>query len=106
MRHAKLAARAALSTVAVLAGLALAAPPAPASGVTVPPFTRSVLPNGTVLVVMPRKDVPLIAVTAIVRGGSVTDPETVFVSRPPNAVATNCARAVKDRAVRFVTSTA
>lgn len=82
MRHAKLAARAALSTVAVMAGFALAAPLAlaaslaPASGVTVPPFTRSVLPNGTVLVVMPRKDVPLIAFTAIVRGGSVTDPAT------------------------------
>ena len=88
MRHAKLAARAALSTVGVMAGFALAAPLtlaaplAPASGVTVPPFTRSVLPNGTVLVVMPRKDVPLIAFTAIVRGGSVTDPAT----KPPHIV--------------------
>jgi len=59
---------------ALLALLAFAAPLALATGVTVPPYTRSVLPNGTVVLVMPRKDVPLIAFTALLRGGSVADP--------------------------------
>jgi predicted Zn-dependent peptidase len=59
---------------AAAAFLALAAPPAPAAGVVVPAYTRSVLPNGTVLIVMPRREVPLIAFTALVRGGSVADP--------------------------------
>ncbi|MGD9598058.1 MAG: M16 family metallopeptidase [Steroidobacteraceae bacterium] len=65
--------RTAFAPAAALA-LLLAAPIAGASGVTVPPYTRTVLPNGTVLVVMPRKEVPLIAFTALVRGGAVADP--------------------------------
>ena len=59
---------------AAAAFLVLAAPPAPAAGVAVPAYSRSVLPNGTVLIVMPRREVPLIAFTSLVRGGSVADP--------------------------------
>ncbi len=65
--------RTVFAPAAVLA-LLLAAPFAGAVGVTVPPYTRTVLPNGTVLVVMPRREVPLIAFTALVRGGAVADP--------------------------------
>ncbi|MBV6416312.1 MAG: putative zinc protease [Steroidobacteraceae bacterium] len=59
---------------AMLALFALASPLAFGAGVTVPPYTRVVLPNGTVVVTMLRKEVPLIAFTALVRGGSVVDP--------------------------------
>lgn len=45
-----------------------------ATAVRVPPFERVVLPNGTTLLLMPKRDVPLIAFEALVRGGSVTDP--------------------------------
>ncbi len=54
--------------------LTLAVPVAYSAGVTMPSFARTVLPNGAVLVVMPRTDVPLIAFTALVRGGGVADP--------------------------------
>lgn len=60
--------------LALAVSLVGAAAPAHAAGVTVLPYTRSVLPNGTVLLIMPRKDVPLIAFTALLRGGSVADP--------------------------------
>lgn len=60
---------AACAAVALLA----AAAPALAAEVAVPPYTRALLPNGATLLVMPRKDVPLIAFTAIVRGGSVAE---------------------------------
>ena len=58
MRLPVFAARTSLALLVLAPLIALAA------GVTVPPYTRSVLPNGTVLLVMPRKDVPLIAFTA------------------------------------------
>ena len=44
------------------------------NGVTVPPFDRVQLPNGTVVLLMERHDVPLIAFSAVVRGGAVSDP--------------------------------
>ena len=44
------------------------------NGVKMPPFERVQLPNGTVLLLMERHDVPLIAFSAVVRGGAVTDP--------------------------------
>lgn len=57
------------AAVALLA----ATTPARAAGVSVPPYTRTVLPNGATLLIMPRHDVPLIAFTAILRGGSVAE---------------------------------
>jgi zinc protease len=44
------------------------------NGVKVPPFERVQLGNGTVVLLMERHDVPLIAFSAIVRGGAVSDP--------------------------------
>jgi zinc protease len=44
------------------------------NGVKVPPFERVQLPNGTVVLLMERHDVPLIAFSAILRGGAVSDP--------------------------------
>ena len=46
-----------------------------ASKVKVPPFERIQLPNGTVLLLTERHDVPLIAFEAVMRGGASTDPE-------------------------------
>jgi zinc protease len=43
-------------------------------GIKVPAFQRFVLPNGLTLVLMPKKDVPLIAFNGFVRGGSLSDP--------------------------------
>jgi predicted Zn-dependent peptidase len=43
-------------------------------GVKVPPFERVQLGNGTVLLLMERHDVPLIAFEAVVRGGASIDP--------------------------------
>lgn len=51
------------------AGAALAA------GVTLPAFERVELPNGTVLLLAAKPDVPLVSVTAVLRGGAVVDPE-------------------------------
>jgi predicted Zn-dependent peptidase len=42
--------------------------------VQVPPHERIVLPNGATLIVVPRRDVPLVAFQAIVRGGPLCDP--------------------------------
>jgi predicted Zn-dependent peptidase len=44
------------------------------NGVKVPPFERVQLPNGAVVLLTERHDVPLIAFTAVVRGGAVSDP--------------------------------
>lgn len=44
------------------------------NGVKVPPFERVQLPNGTVVLLMERHDVPLIAFSAVLRGGAVSDP--------------------------------
>ena len=44
------------------------------NGVKVPPFERLQLPNGTVVLLMERHDVPLIAFSAVLRGGAVSDP--------------------------------
>lgn len=45
-----------------------------ASSITVPRFERVAMPNGTVLLLMERHDVPLISFTAVMRGGALTDP--------------------------------
>jgi zinc protease len=47
----------------------------PASGaVQVPPHERLVLSNGVTLLIVPRRDVPLVAFQAVVRGGPLGDP--------------------------------
>jgi predicted Zn-dependent peptidase len=46
----------------------------PAGGaVQVPPHERVVLPNGVTLLIMPRRDVPLVAFQAVLRGGPLGD---------------------------------
>jgi predicted Zn-dependent peptidase len=54
--------------------LALAAGAALADGVTLPAFHRFELDNGTVLLLSQEPEVPLVSVTAILRGGAVADP--------------------------------
>lgn len=63
-------ARVLAATTLLLASLALAQAPS----VKVPPYERVELPNGAVLLLMERHDVPLIAFNAVIRGGAVTDP--------------------------------
>jgi zinc protease len=46
----------------------------PAGGaVQVPPHERLVLPNGVTLLIVPRRDVPLVAFQAVIRGGPLGD---------------------------------
>ena len=59
--------------LAVLA-LALLADSALAAGVTLPPFHRFELDNGTVLLLSQKPEVPMVSVTAVLRGGAVADP--------------------------------
>ncbi len=47
---------------------------ASAAGVTLPPAERLVLDNGTVVILSENREVPLIGVQAILRGGSIADP--------------------------------
>jgi zinc protease len=49
-----------------------------ASAVKTPDFEKVKLDNGATLLLMERHDVPLIAFNAVVRGGSLTDPEGRF----------------------------
>ena len=53
---------------------ALAAASAEPAGVKVPANQRFVLPNGLTIVLVPKKDVPLIAFSGFVRGGAAADP--------------------------------
>jgi len=57
----------------VLAPSLAASADAPA-GVKVPANQRFVLPNGLTIVLVPKKDVPLIAFSGFVRGGAAADP--------------------------------
>jgi predicted Zn-dependent peptidase len=61
--------------VAVLLFICSAGVLAAGNGVKVPPFERVQLPNGTVVLLMERHDVPLIAFSAVLRGGAVSDPK-------------------------------
>jgi zinc protease len=63
----------ALFPAAVVASALAAAGAEPAS-VKVPANQRFVLPNGLTIVLVPRKDVPLIAFSGFVRGGAAADP--------------------------------
>ena len=67
-----------LRAAAILAGAlivnaALAAETPPA-GVRIPAHERFVLPNGLTIILVPKKDVPLIAFSGFVRGGALADP--------------------------------
>jgi zinc protease len=53
---------------------ALPAADSAAAGVKVPVNQRFVLPNGLTVVLVPRKDVPLVAFSGFVRGGALADP--------------------------------
>ena len=61
------------SLLALLFGVSAWAADAPV-GVKVPANQRFVLPSGLTLVLVPKKDVPLIAFSGFVRGGSLADP--------------------------------
>jgi len=54
--------------------LVLLAGAAFAQGVTLPDFERIELDNGTVLLLSEKPEVPLVSVTAVLRGGAVADP--------------------------------
>jgi zinc protease len=58
---------------AMFSGAAFGADAAPV-GVKVPAHQRFVLSNGLTIVLVPRKEVPLIAFSGFVRGGSLADP--------------------------------
>ena len=60
--------------VATLLLLCSACVSAAGNGVKVPPFERVQLGNGAVVLLMERHDVPLIAFSAVLRGGAVSDP--------------------------------
>jgi predicted Zn-dependent peptidase len=55
--------------------LMLASAAALGDGITLPAFERTVLENGTVLLLNEKHDVPLIGLEAIVRGGATADPQ-------------------------------
>ena len=42
--------------------------------VKLPPYTREVLPNGTVMYFMQRSGIPLVRFMVVVKGGSESDP--------------------------------
>jgi zinc protease len=44
------------------------------ANVKLPPYTRTVLPNGIVLDVVPRRDVPLVSIRVVIKGGVESEP--------------------------------
>lgn len=57
-------------------GMLLMVLPALASSqVRLPEFTREQLPNGAILILLPRHDVPLVSVRAVFRGGAEIEPQ-------------------------------
>jgi predicted Zn-dependent peptidase len=65
---------AALLLGGALSSVAIGAESAAAVGVKVPANQRFVLSNGLTIVLVPKKDVPLIAFSGFVRGGALADP--------------------------------
>jgi predicted Zn-dependent peptidase len=63
-----------LAGALTLSPVALSAESAAPVGVKVPANQRFVLPNGLTIVLVPKKDVPLIAFSGFVRGGVLADP--------------------------------
>lgn len=59
----------------LLLSLSLLSSRAVALDVTLPQHERVALPNGTVLILSEKHDVPLVGLEAIVRGGAITDPD-------------------------------
>jgi zinc protease len=72
-RHAR---RAVVGAVVLLFAPFIGAIADNARGVKTPPFERVQLPNGAVLLLMERHDVPIVAFNAMLRGGAVTDPDS------------------------------
>jgi predicted Zn-dependent peptidase len=68
MSTRSIASRAGLLLLVLVPALALG------QGVTLPAFERVELDNGTVLLLNEQHDVPLVAVSAVLRGGAVSDP--------------------------------
>ena len=64
----------AIATTAAAAGTTAAAAGTTAPGVMLPPAREVRLPNGALLILAEKRDVPMIAFQAWVRGGSLTDP--------------------------------
>jgi zinc protease len=64
---------AAVTSLVVPRGSGNALPKA-GGGVRVPAHERFVLENGITLIIVPRRDVPLVAFNAVLRGGSLADP--------------------------------
>jgi zinc protease len=60
-------------TRALAVALALAVA-TPASAITLPPSKEVRLPNGALVILAQKRDVPLIAIHALLRGGSIGDP--------------------------------
>jgi len=50
-------------------------PPAAPKGVTLPEFETLAFDNGLTILLMEKRDVPMIAFTAMIRGGAVADPD-------------------------------
>jgi len=61
--------------VALLAVFAAACNAALAQGVTLPEYHYVELDNGAVFILTEKRDVPLVGVTALIRGGAVVDPD-------------------------------
>jgi len=53
----------------------LASVGAAGQGITLPPVERIELDNGVVIVLLEKRDVPLIGLEAVIRGGTVSDPD-------------------------------
>lgn len=64
-----------ISSLTLLMFIAVCARAADVPGVKVPAHQRFTLPNGLTVIVVPRKEVPMIAFSGFVRGGSLADPE-------------------------------
>ncbi|HEY6572029.1 MAG TPA: pitrilysin family protein, partial [Candidatus Eisenbacteria bacterium] len=64
-----------LALGAALLGAAVAVPPAGAQVIRLPEIRDITLPNGARLLLAERHEVPLVALNAYVRGGSLTDPD-------------------------------
>lgn len=58
----------------ILALLLLCCAPCFAAGISLPPYERVTLDNGTTLLLMRKPDVPMVSVRVLVRGGSLADP--------------------------------
>lgn len=63
--------------LAVIFALVLLASRGAAQEISLPPHERFALPNGTILILSEKHDLPLIGLEAIIRGGAVTDPEAL-----------------------------